>query len=745
GAIDSTRWQAYPDNVKDFFETGVTHAHNLAVSGGNEKGHFRLSYTFANQKGTLPNAGLQRNSLALTGGYELNEKIKARATINYLRGDNYNRPALGEGTENVMYLFNGSLPRSIDVEALRDYWQMGRSGQNQFNFNYNYQNNPYFTLIENENSQKIDRLYGNASLSWQFKPWLSLLTRLGTDVNSEFRTRKRAFSSQLFSRGGYREEEINFEELNGDLLLNTTKEFSPNFSVFAGLGVSNMHQNLRISDLSAPELTLPGIFTLSNSRLPLESYNFQSEKRIQSAYAFANLNLKKFIYLDLTGRSDWLSALSRENRRVLSYSGSLSAVISDAFDLQSDLLSLAQVRASYAHTGSDPDPYQLQTIYMAQTPVWGIPTSSESPNLAKSDLRPEMTTSLEGGFDLRFFKNRFGLDATYFQSTTDDQILAIPLSTATGYTSRIVNAGSVKNWGIEAMLTVIPFETQNFRWQLGANFALWRGEVTSLSKDSSANSFVLADRYITVEARPGERLGNFYGTGYQRVSSDSSSPFYDSTGAFVGQIVYDSEGKPIPTNESILLGNYNPDWMAGLHSTLTFKGFSLYVLFDIRFGGSLYSRTQALGLAKGVLTETLTGRADGYDLAVEGNGIVGKGVMQMDDGSFTENTTEVSAREWYNSYTLSRPIDEAMVFDATYIKLREVRLTYNLPNVLLGKVRIRNASVSVVGRNLLILNDKVQHIDPETATLSGGIITPNIESLAIPSVRGIGFNLSFKF
>lgn len=746
GAIDSTLWQAYPNNVRDFFETGVTQAYNLAVSGGNERGHFRMSYTFANQKGILPNAGLQRNSLALTGGYELSDKIQARATINYLRGDNYNRPALGEGSENVMYLFNGGLPRSVNVESLRDFWQMGRVGQNQFNFNYTYQNNPYFTLIENENSQELDRLYGNASLTWQVKPWLSLLTRLGTDVSNEFRGRKRGFSSQAFPRGGYREEEISFEEINADLMLNANKQFSDDFSIFAGVGGSQMHQNLRISDLSAPELTLPGIYTLSNSRLPLESYNFRSEKRIQSAYAFANLNLKKFIYLDLNARNDWLSALPRENRTNLSYSASLSAVLSEAFSANPEgVLSLAQLRLSYARTGSDPDPYQLQTVYMAQTPVWGIPTSSESPNLAKSDLRSELTTGLEAGFDLRFFKNRVGLDATVFQTTTENQILSIPISTASGYASRIVNAGTVQNRGVEAILNLMPVETQNFRWQLGANFAMYRGEVTELAQDSSANSYVLADRYLTVEARPGERVGNFYGTGYQRVSGDSNSPFYDATGEFVGQIIYDSAGKPIPTSEPVLLGNYNPDWIAGIHNTLSFKGFSLFVLFDVRMGGAVYSRTKALGLAKGLLEETLIGRENGYDISQKGNGIIGPGAVQNDDGSFAENTNIISAREWYNSYTVSRPIDEAMMVDASFIKLRELRFTYHLPNVLLGKVRIRNASVSLVGRNLLIINDKVGHVDPETASLSGGVITPGIETFAIPTVRSFGFNLNFKF
>lgn len=749
GAIDSTTWLAYPNNVQDFFQPGATQSYNFAVAGGNDKGDFRLSYTFANQQGIVPNTGLQRNSIALTGGYELNEKIKARAVFNYLRGDSYNRPTLGESPANVMYLMNGTLPRNVDMDALRTYWQAGRSGQNQFNYNYTYLNNPFFNLIENTNSQELDRLYGNASIDWELKPWLNLLARVGTDATNEFRARKRAFSTQAFLRGGYREEEISFEELNADLLLSTRQDFSENFTLRAGIGGNLMKQSLRISDLSAPELTAPDIYTLSNSRLPLESYNFNSEKRINSAYAFANMNFTQWLYFDLNARSDWSSALPQDNRGQISYSGSLSAVLNEALGINGGSLSLAQLRLGYAKTGSDPDPYQLQTVFFAQTPVRGIPTFSESDVLANPNLQPESTTSIEGGFDLRFFKNRLGLDFTYFLTKTDNQILSIPLSIASGYAARIINAGSVESKGMEVMLNLTPVETTYFRWNIGVNFANFRSEVTSLYQDSlsgeSIGGYIMADRGVTIEARLGERVGNMYGTGYQRVSSDLDNPYYDPSGEYVGLIVYDSEGKPLPTSSSILLGNYNPDWVAGISNTFSFKGFTLNCLIDMRIGGTIYSRTKTLGLAKGVLEETLVGRANGYDLTQDGNGITGIGVVQTDIGSFEPNITKISAREWYNAYTLDRPIDEALLYDATFVKLRELRLSYRLPSVWLGRLRIRDANLSVVGRNLWIMTDSAPHIDPEAASLAGGTITPGIEALAVPSTRSIGFNLSFTF
>ncbi|MFN7118123.1 MAG: SusC/RagA family TonB-linked outer membrane protein [Saprospiraceae bacterium] len=749
GAVDSSAWTAFPRNAAKFYETGVTQSYQFAVAGSNERGDFRLAYNFAEQKGIVPNTNLNRHNVSLSGGYELNQKLKARATFNYLRSNSSNRPNLNEGTENVAFIVNGNLPPSVNIASLRNYWQAGRRNLNQFNFNYNYLDNPYFTLFENTNSQQYDRLFGNAFLSWQYRPWLNLQFRVGTDATNEFRARRRTYSTQGFPLGGYREEEIRLDETNLDALASTSKGFSPKFKIYAGLGGNIMRQNVRISDISAPELTAPGVYNLGNSRLPLESYNFRSEKQINSLYALANLSLQQFIYLDLAARNDWSSTLPSQNRSVLSYSASLSAVLSDALKADPEgWLSLAQLRASYARTGNDTDPYRLQTIYLAQLPVLSAPTYAEFPILNNPDLQAESTTSLEAGVDLRFLRRRIGLDFTYFQSQTDNQILSLPLSNSSGYDARIINAGSVKNTGYEAIATFVPIQTKNFQWAINVNFARYRSEVRSLYRDSlsgeAVGNYVLADRYVTLEARPGERVGNIYGTGYERVSNDPNSRLYDATGTFVGQILFDKEGKPIPTSQTILLGNYNPDWITGFANSLTFKGFNFYLLFDIRAGGQVYARSQTLGLAKGTLAETLYGRASGYDLDLAGNGIVGKGAIQTDDGNFVENTTKISAREWYNSFTLSRPIDEAVVHDATFIKLRELRLSYTFSNIWLGKLHVRDAVVSVVGRNLLLLTG-VPHIDPETATLSGGVIMPGVESFAMPSLRSFGVNVSFKF
>lgn len=254
----------------------------------------------------------------------------------------------------------------------------------------------------------------------------------------------------------------------------------------------------------------------------------------------------------------------------------------------------------------------------------------------------------------------------------------------------------------------------------------------------------MANRYVTVEARVGERMGDMYGIGYVRASDDPANKYYDASGQYVGQIVYSSNGKPIPTTERIKLGNYNPDWLAGIRNTFSYKGLSVSVLFDTRQGGKIYSHTQTVGREGGIIIETLEGRADGYDLTKEGNGVVGEGVVLGADGKFTPNTVKLSAREWHTTYTLGRRLVEGVIYDASFTKLREVQISYMIPNKLLAKSGIRDITLSLVGRNLMLWS-KVPHVDPETASTAGGTIIPGVESVAIPSTKSYGINVGLKF
>jgi TonB-linked SusC/RagA family outer membrane protein len=750
GDITPTPWVARPDNVRNFFETGVTQTHNVALSGSNDKGDFRLSYTWLDQTGIVPNTDLRRNTIAFAGGQQLGSKLRVRTAINYVKNNSGNRPNLSYGTENIMYLFNCWLGRGVDIAAMRDYWQAGREGLNQFGFNYNYHDNPYFNMFENTNSQDINRIFGNVSLTYDLTSDLSLMLRSGADVSNEFRARRRAYSTQRFQRGSYREERIGFSEFNTDFLLSYKKQLSEKFDINLGFGGNAMRQQSRVADVIAPELAVPGIFALSNSRVALQNLASTpfSEKRINSLYATGQVGFNNFLYLDLSARNDWSSTLPADSRSYLYYAANLSAVLTDAFKIESNILSYAKVRAGFAQVGNDTDPYQLVGIYSAQAPVQGQPSFSESATLVNSALKPEISTSFETGVDLRFLSNRIGLDVTYYNTNSRNQILPIPLTGTTGYSARIINAGLIQNQGIEIMLNLTPVKNRTFSWDVNFNFSRNRSEVKELFNDpvsgQNITNFVMASRYVTVEARVGEQMGNMYGIGFERVSSDPNSPYYDRTGQNVGQIVYNNQGKPIATANRIFLGNYNPDWLGGINNSFTFKGINLGVLFDIRSGGKVYSHTQTVGREGGQIIETLEGRADGYDLTKPGNGVIGEGVVRNADGTFSPNTVKLSAREWHTSYTLGRRLIEGVMYDASFVKLREVRLGYTIPNRMLIKTSIRDLSFSLVGRNLALWSE-VPHIDPETSSTSGGTVIPGVESVALPSARSWGLNLNFRF
>jgi hypothetical protein len=327
------------------------------------------------------------------------------------------------------------------------------------------------------------------------------------------------------------------------------------------------------------------------------------------------------------------------------------------------------------------------------------------------------------------------LDVTYYDNVTRDQIIPITLDIATGYNSRIINAGKIQNRGIEIVAMANPIKKQNgFRWDIMANFTSNRGRVLELTQ--GLDIYTLTERNgAFVQARIGERMGNMYGVGFARVE-DANSPFF-------GQIIHNTTGTPLRDSKLKLQGNYNPDWMLGIQNNFSYKNFNLGFLFDIRYGGIVVSRTKTIGSTSGQLEETLLGRENGYDLTVEGNGIISPGVIQNADGSFTPNTIKITSRNWHNRY-YERNNVEAALYDASYIKLREITLGYNFPREFISKTPFQDIKVSFVARNVALWTEN-PHFDPETLSMSGGTLQPGVENMAFPSTRSLGFNINLKF
>lgn len=749
--ITPTPWLGYANNLKNFLETGSVLTNTVSFTGSNDKGDFRLGYTRLDEKGMVPNTDLKRNTLTLSGGYNLTDKLSARAFVNYIKGNSDNRPTISYGTESIMYLFNCWLPPSVDLAAMKRIWMNGAENSRQYGFNYNYHDNPYLTLNENTNGQIYDRVIGNASLKYDFNSWLSLMVRAATDWSLERREYRRVFSSQRFPFGQYREVNLINEESNTDFLFNLNKELNKDFTLTGNFGGNQMRQMSKFDESNAGQLNIPGIYNLTNSRIPLQNTQRTVSKKINSLYGSAGIAYKNKLFLDFTGRNDWSSALTlpgvlrefgNEDNSYFYSSVALSAILSDMVKLPS-AISYAKVRGSFAQVGNDTDPFTYTQSFNPAVPFGNFQIYGETDRLANLNLKPEISNSYEVGAEFKFLKNRIGIDVTYYNSTTRNQILNIPLSVSSGFNSRNINAGKIKNWGYEVMLNIQGIKTKDFKWNTDLNFSANRSKVVEL-RDGLTN-FVMASRRVTVEARVGERMGDLYGIGFARVqNTDPAAPYYDASGKFVGQMVFDvNNGRPVRTTNRIKLGNYNPDFLLGIMNGFNYKGVNLSFLFDIRSGGNLYSETQTVGREGGIIVESLEGRADGYDLTKAGNGIVGKGAVFV-NGVAQENTRKVAAREWHTAWTGGRGIAEGVMYDASFVKLRELQMGYTIPDKFWGKLPLRSVNISLVGRNLLLW-DKVPHIDPENMSYSGGTALPGIENMAIPSSRSYGINLNVKF
>lgn len=749
--ITPTPWLGYANNLKNFLETGSVLTNTVSFTGSNDKGDFRLGYTRLDEKGMVPNTDLKRNTLTLSGGYNLTDKLSARAFVNYIKGNSDNRPTISYGTESIMYLFNCWLPPSVDLAAMKRIWMNGAENSRQYGFNYNYHDNPYLTLNENTNGQIYDRVIGNASLKYDFNSWLSLMVRAATDWSLERREYRRVFSSQRFPFGQYREVNLINEESNTDFLFNLNKELNKDFTLTGNFGGNQMRQMSKFDESNAGQLNIPGIYNLTNSRIPLQNTQRTVSKKINSLYGSAGIAYKNKLFLDFTGRNDWSSALTlpgvlrefgNEDNSYFYSSVALSAILSDMVKLPS-AISYAKVRGSFAQVGNDTDPFTYTQSFNPAVPFGNFQIYGETDRLANLNLKPEISNSYEVGAEFKFLKNRIGIDVTYYNSTTRNQILNIPLSVSSGFNSRSINAGKIKNWGYEVMLNIQGIKTKDFKWNTDLNFSANRSKVVEL-RDGLTN-FVMASRRVTVEARVGERMGDLYGIGFARAqNTNPTAPYYDASGKFVGQMVFDANnGRPIRTTNRIKLGNYNPDFLLGIMNGFNYKGVNLSFLFDIRSGGNLYSETQTVGREGGIIVESLEGRADGYDLTKAGNGIVGKGAVFV-NGVAQENTRKVAAREWHTAWTGGRGIAEGVMYDASFVKLRELQMGYTIPDKFWGKLPLRSVNISLVGRNLLLW-DKVPHIDPENMSYSGGTALPGIENMAIPSSRSYGINLNVKF
>lgn len=701
-------WEAHPNNVRDFYELGRTLINSVSVSKTGELGDFRASYNNYAQTGIMPNTELKRNQFNLNATANIAPKVAVRANMNYLNSQSDNLPIVGYGGSSPTYNFIW-FERNADIDWFKQYWVPGQEQVRQ-DYYFTWGDNPYFTMYEQLNGMNRNRVFGNAAVDYQILPELKAMVRTGIDYSGETRSSQRPYSSAVNINGLYRRQDLMYFERNSDFLLTYQGKETGNFQWSANMGGNNLQINTAQNTVTANGLTIPGVYNLGNASSRPAVSEANTVKTVNSLYAFADFDYKNQLFVQVTGRNDWSSTLPEGNNSYFYPSISASAILSDLLGIGSTWMNFWKLRSSFAQVGNDTDPYQTAAYYEYSTLPGAVGLPATMPN---TNLKPEITSSFEVGTELRLLANRLHVDFTWYTSQSKNQILRSPLSISTGYTDKIMNAGKIKNRGWEALVTVTPIKNQ-LTWDITLTAAANRSEVVELA--DGVDSYVMASgQGATVEARVGGRMGDIYGIGLQRNEA--------------GQVVYRG-GVPVFTSNTMKIGNYNPDLIAGIKNTLNYKTWSLGLLFDGRLGGTIYSFTHVTGTEAGSLSNTLPGREEG---------IIGDGVVLNDDGSYSPNTERVSAYAYYRGY-YRRPNVESNSFDASFVKLRELTLGYRLPGTLIQKTPFKSIQLNLVGRNLLLFA-KAPHIDPETSFVSGGTIVPGIENAQIPSTRSFGFDI----
>lgn len=790
-----TPLRSYKNNIKNFVNTGVTSTNDVSISNSNDLLNYRVGYSNMSNKGIIPGSDLFRNSLALNTSVKIHPKLRLSTNVDFTRTNSNNRPATNRGANPMQWAY--AVSPHIDIRDLKNYWKVEGLEQFTQDDNSGEYNNPWFLANEIKNAFVRDRVYGNLKADWQITPELSLMGRYSIDTYSENRETKMATSYTNQPRGGYGINDIRNTERNIDFLLSYEKNLSA-LHLNASVGGNNRFSRSLSSYAKTKNgggLIVPGVYTLNNiAPANLEYGSYQSERAVYSVYGMVNLGFKDFIFLDLTARNDWASTLPSENRSFFYPAATLSVLLNEAFNMP-NAISMLKVRGNIAKVGNDTNPYSLyNTLDVAE--AWdGVPRLSKSGTILLPDLKPEMSTSYEGGLDFNLFANKVRFGATYYYIENTNQILANSIAPSTGFTNLNFNAGLVVSKGLELTLGVTPIEKNGFRWDANLNFS--KNVTTIKELAQGQDKFIFwTDAKGGVWTYVGDRIGDIYDNKLVTVE-DKSSPYY-------GYPLLDEDGSWQSTpaaNAKNKIGNFNPDFLMGLQTSVSYKRFTLNLSFDWRAGGEFVSQTYRYsesdlkserflnnlinpgGRSGDEMRDYLVANADelikvngnkfnivggpteqygGYPFEAYGQtypyGVFNPGVIAEydEEGNITgyiENLGNAGTK--IIPYGDNYPWDftRAATFDASFIKLREISLGYSIPSAAIKRLGLRNASIAVYSRNIMLWTAAKIGIDPETAyqqesgtqgnriQFKQGIERYNV----IPWTMPIGFKLNLTF
>lgn len=724
-------WVAAQNDPSTFYETAYTTNNNVMMDGASDKGSFKVGFTRNDEKGVLPNSRVTKNIINFGAAYNVTDKLTVSALANYSKINGKGRYGTGYSGRNVNQNFRQWYQTNVDIQEQKEAYF--RNGKN-ITWNWKdpstasglvpiYTDNYYWTVYKNFETDTRSRIFGNVQLDYKATPWLNFLGRISVDNYTELQEERIAVGSQAVPF--YSRFDRNFNETNYDLMANVDKQLSSDFNFKALLG-TNLRRNTLTSVYGATSggLIVPGLYSIANSKgtVPAAAEAYQP-KAVDGYFGGLTLGYRDFLTLDGTIRRDRSSTLPVDENAYNYYAVSGSWVFSHHLE-NLPWLSSGKLRVNYATVGNDAPWGSVKDVYDQPNPfgstiLFSLPSTKNNP-----ELKPEQTTSKEVGLEMSFLKNRVGFDASYYHTNTVNQIIPVATSTATGYSSKYVNAGNIENKGVEVSVFATPVKTRDFSWNMNVNWTRNRNKVLELYNDSKNLLLGSFQGGVSINATLGQPYGTIQGKDYKYLNGQKivkANGYYDVT-----------------TTTNNVIGNVNPDWIGGVYNTFRYKNLSLGFLVDMRQGGNVWSLDMYYAAYTGVLQESAglndLGKPVRNSLA-DGGGVILEGVTA--DGKPNTKRVVIDAN-WPNLPS------KAYSYDASYVKLREMTLSYTLPQSVYSSIKaIKGVELSAIGRNLWIIHKNLPYADPEENLSAGNI--QGMQSGAYPTTRTIGFNVKLKF
>lgn len=738
-----TAWKNADNGPITFFETPISLNNTISLEGSDAKSSYLVTFSNLFQSGLMPNSQIKKNNISAKFNHQFSDKLTATVFANYIQQNTVGRNSTGYN-DNIMSNFRQWWQTNVDIKSLEEVYN-NSGGQNvtwniksPTNLTPAYWDNPYFQRNKNYQNDGRSRFVGYSKLDYKINNWLSSTFRASTDTYSEIQEERRTVGSiaaefginRLDETSGYQRFNRNYSENNFDLLFNFKKNISDDIS-FNGL-VGGTINRINVNTILASTqggLVIPGIYSLQNSNIAVRPIDAESRQGINSYYGQVSFGYKNLVYLDGTVRRDAYSTLPKSDNAVVYPSVSSSFIFSNLLKNYT-WLSYGKLRANFAQVGNGAPGQALNDTYTKYDPfdtanLYAAPTVKNNP-----DLKPTVTSNYELGLEMSFLDRKIGVDLGVYRSLSTDQIFQVPFSTATGYSSKFINAGSIENKGIELQLNGSIISTKDLKWDIYVNWATNKNEVVSLKDGIENLQLGSFQGGVTINAAVGQPYGLIRGTDFTYLD---------------GQRVVGANGRyVVNSNTNNVIGDINPDWTGGVRNKVTYKDISLSLLIDMQKGGDIFSLDRSYGLATGLYDETAGLNDLGNPIRnsiANGGGVILPGVQA--DGS--QNTVRTPSPQFYGNVDgYRRKPNKAFVYDASYVKLREVAITYNFPSELSKKLLVQDMKFSIVGTNLWIIDKNLPDADPESG-LSSGNLSSGYSVGSLPTTRNIGCNLTIKF